>query len=121
MDKKKIEKYIFSIIAKYREVLLLQRHTFELEYPTKSKEALAECVCNYPYLNVRIRYSEKLVEDWKKGRDIVPFIVHEMCHVITDPIYCKSIARFASERDLLDERELLTDYICNIAIINRMK
>jgi len=113
---KELEKEIYKIIGKYQHILLLNRNTFELKYPTENKESLAECVCNYPYLNVIINYGDKLVEKWKKKEDIVPYIVHEMCHVITDPLYCKAIGRYATKDEINDERELLTDYICNISL-----
>lgn len=75
-----------------------------------------ECKYNYPYLNVTIRYSEEFEERWGKGEDMTPFIVHEMCHPITDPLYSKATERYASNTEILDERENLTDYICNIAL-----
>lgn len=120
MVNKKIEKYILQVIKKYQPLLLLQRNTFELEHPTTNPDALMECVCNYPYLNVKLKYSDNLIKDYKRGRDIVPYIIHEMCHVITDPLYCKATERYVSKNEILDERELLTDYICNILVINKI-
>lgn len=120
MKNKKIEKEIMRIIKKYQPVLLLQRNTFKLEYPTSNNEALAECVFNYPYLNITIRYSDKLIKSFNKKEDITPYIIHEMCHVITDPLYSKATDRYVSRNEILDERELLTDYICNIIVINKL-
>lgn len=120
MKNVKLEKEIMKIINKYQPILLLQKHTFKLKYPTESPHTLAECVCNYPYLNVTIRYGDKLIDKWKRKEDIVPYILHEMCHPITDPLYCKSCARYVGEREILDEREHLTDYICNIIILNKL-
>ena len=117
---KKVEKRIWEVIEKYRSILLLNMHTFTLKYPTENKNATAECIFNYPYLNVTINYSDKLIEMFEEGKDIVPYIVHEMCHVITDPFYAKAESRYASKDEILDERELLTDYICNIVIINKL-
>lgn len=120
MRDKKLEGEIMGIIKKYQPVLLLTRNTFELEYPTQNKNALAECMCNFPYLNVTMNYGDKLIEKWKKKDDIVPYILHEMCHVITDPLYCKAISRYVTENEINDERELLTDYICNILVVNKL-
>lgn len=75
-----------------------------------------ECVFNYPYLNVTINYSEKALKEWSSGKDMTPYVVHEMCHPITDPLYAKATARYTSRDEITDERELLTDLICNIAL-----
>ena len=119
-DKIRFEKYLMGIINKYSPILLLQRHTFEIEKGTENLKATMECVCNYPYLNATIKYSDKAVKEWKEGKDIIPYIVHEMCHLHTDPLYCKAINRYVSKDEILDERENLTDLICNIVIKNKI-
>jgi len=86
----------------------------------KIANSILECVFNYPYLNVTIKYSDKVVDKWKNGKDIVPYLVHEMCHPITDPLYTKANSRYVSVDEILAEREKLTDYICNIVIKNKI-
>lgn len=117
---KKFEDFLMKLINRYSKVLLLDKHTFELHYGTEYKESLMECVFNYPYLNVTINYSDKVMDKWKNGKDIIPYLVHEMCHPITDPLYSKAISRYVSKDEILDEREKLTDYICNIVIKNKL-
>lgn len=114
--KKQFEKYIYSIINKYVPKLLLQRHIFEVKFGTKDENTLMECKFNYPYLNVTISYSEDTFKKWINKEDVIPYIVHEMCHPITDPLYCKATARYVSKDEILDERENLTDLICNIVL-----
>lgn len=121
MKNLKFEKYVMSVIEKYQRILLLDKHTYELQNKLENKEALMECVFNYPYLNVTINYGDKVIEKWKGGKDIVPYIIHEMCHSITDPLYSKSTARYVTRDEILDEREKLTDYICNIVVKNKIK
>ena len=116
----KFEKYVYSVIKRYSDILLLQVHTFELKNKLQNQESLMECVFNYPYLNVTINYGDKVFEKWKKGEDIVPYIVHEMCHPITDPLYAKATERYVTKFEVNDEREKLTDYICNIVIKNKL-
>lgn len=116
-----VKNKVLSIIKKYQPILLLSRNTFEVKYPTKNKNAVAECDSNYPYLNVTIKIGDEFIKMLNDGEDIEPYIVHEMCHIITDPLYYKAISRYASEDEIKDERELLTDYICNIIIINKLK
>lgn len=115
-----VEKRVISIIAKYQPLLLLDRNTFEIKYGTENKAALMECVFNYPYLNVTLKYSDELIDKFKRKEDITPYVVHEMCHVITDPLFSKASDRWVSKNEVLDERELLTDYICNIMMINQL-
>lgn len=119
-SKIEIEKFIYKIINKYSKILLLDKHTFEVVYGVNDENALMECRFNYPYLNVTILYGDKFIERYKKKDDLIPFIVHEICHPITDPLYCKSTARYVSKDEILDEREKLTDYICNIVIKNKL-
>lgn len=114
----KFERYVYSVIKKYSDILLLQQHTFEIKNKLENQEALMECVFNYPYLNVTLHYGEKVFQKWKRGEDIIPYIVHEMCHPITDPLYSKALARYTTRDEINDEREKLTDYICNIVIKN---
>lgn len=119
-EKTELEEYLTKLINKYTKILLLDKHTFELHYGVENKDSLMECVFNYPYLNVTIKYSDKLVEMWRNKKDITPYLVHEMCHPITDPLYSKAISRYVSRDEILDEREKLTDYICNIVIKNKI-
>jgi len=116
-----IKNKVLSIIKKYQPILLLNRNTFEIKYPVSNNEAVAECESNYPYLNVTIRIGDKLIKMLNDGEDVEPYIVHELCHVITDPLYYKAIYRYTTKDEINDERELLTDYICNIIIINKLK
>ena len=117
---KEFEKYLYNVIKKYSKILLLDKHTFDLKYPCETKGAKMECVFNYPYLNVTINYSDEVIKQWKNKENIIPYIVHEMCHPITDPLYCKATTRYVGHGEILDERERLTDYICNIVIKNKI-
>ena len=117
---KKFESYVYGVIKKYSKILLLDKHTFEIKNKLEEPKALMECVFNYPYLNVTINYGDSIVKKWLDKEDIIPYIVHEMCHPITDPLYCKAGARYVSADEIKDERERLTDYICNIVIINKL-
>lgn len=109
-----------GVIEKYIPILLLQRHTFEVEKGTEDQKSFMECVPNYPYLNATLKYSNECVKDWKKGKDIVPYILHEMCHLITESLYVKAIRRYSGKDEILDERENLTDLICNIVVKNKL-
>ena len=114
--KKDFEAYVFRIIKKYIPVLFLQRNTFEVEQGTKDKNAYFEARLAYPYLNQKILYSDEAIKDYADGKDMTPFIVHEICHAVTDPFYYKATERYVTEKEIEHERELLTDHVCNIVL-----
>lgn len=114
--KKKFEKYLMKVIKKYTPLLLLQRHVIEVKQDDQGRVEFFECSCSYPYLNVVMWYSKSAFKGWKKGRNLTSYIVHELCHPITDPLYTKAIARHVSKNEILDERENLTEHICNIVL-----
>ena len=103
-----------SVVSKYQKKVFLQNHTFRAKHD-KDTEYMS-CSHAYPYLNVTIRYSDTALEDWRNGRDMSPFILHEVCHPLTDPLYNKALDRFASRNEIEAERERLTDHICNIVL-----
>ena len=114
--REQFETYLLKVIDEYIPVLLLQKYTFEVKKGVADKKASFESLYHYPYLNVTIKYAESAFKEWKQGIDLIPYIVHEMCHPITDPLYSKAISRYASREEILDEREMLTDHICNIVL-----
>ena len=116
--KKNFQKFILEEIDRLSKIVLLNRHLFSAKKGTENPEALAECVFNYPYLNVTINYNEKLEKRWLEGEDVTEYILHELCHVITDPLYAKAVSRYTTKNDMEDERERLTDFISHIVLKN---
>lgn len=115
MKSKKFELAANKVIAAYIPLLMLQKHTIRLEYGTENQKAIMECSVRYPYLDAKITYSDLAVAQFDRGEDITLLVVHELCHIITDPLYCKARDRWASSTEIEDEREGLTDYIARIA------
>lgn len=118
--KKDFEDFLYNTISRYSQILLLDKHTFQVKYAEDLKGSLFECVYNYPYLNVVINYSDEVVKRWQEGKflEVSNYIIHELCHPITDPLYAKATSRFISRGEIEDERERLTDYIAQIIIKN---
>ena len=110
------EIYIQSLIDKYIPILMIQRHTVEIKSGTKSDTAYFEFNYNYPYLNQTICYSDKAFKEWAEGKDAEPYILHELCHTLTDPLYSKAVDRYIGKNEVEDERERLTDHICSIIL-----
>lgn len=116
MKSKKFEEYVFKIINKYKGLLDLGNYTFKLNYPCQNNDAYMECMFVYPYMDASFNYSDNIVERWKKKEDIRGIIIHEMCHLITDPLYSKGENRWTSRNEILDEREKLTDFISKLVL-----
>lgn len=117
---KEFEKYLWKMINKYTPILLLNNFTFEVSYGVENKSSLMESITNYPYLNGKFNYGDTIVQMWKDGKNINDIIIHEMCHLMTDPLYCKAIQRYVTMPEVADERERLTDFIANIIIKNKL-
>lgn len=114
----KEKKTIEDLIKKYQKILLLDMYDIKLIESTENKEAMAECKFTYPYLNAKIHINPDLIRN-KDSRKLESVIVHEMCHMVTDPFYSKAVSRYISKYDMEDERERLTDHVCNIILKNK--
>lgn len=68
----------------------------------------------YPYLEPVIRYSDSALKEWREGILTKDRVLHELCHILTDPLYVKANERYVSKNEILDERERLTDTIAII-------
>lgn len=123
IEQGEFEAYINTISEKYSPILLMGQYTIKPAYEKEEMEingAIMQCRYNYPYLNVTIEYGDKALKMFKDKEDMIPYVLHELCHPITDPFYSKAVSRYVSTREILDERERLTDYICNIVIKNNL-
>lgn len=118
-ERKAFEKWSMPVLKKLQDVLLLNDF-FPLEIEPSEKDDTSECLVAYPYRSITVRYSNNLLQDWKKKKmDLVlSVLIHEMCHPITDPLYCKAVSRYAGKEEIEDEREGLTDHLANIIIKN---
>lgn len=104
-------------INHYLPILGLQLHRIEIEKNEKETTYLG-IKCAYPYLDPMLYYHENAFKSWVEGKLEADRILHELCHIITDPLYCKATQRYVSQDEIKDERERLTDTIA--AIIRRM-
>lgn len=75
-----------------------------------------DITCVYPYVEPYIGFGDKAFEDFKEGIFEKDRILHELLHIITDPLYKKALSRFPGEHEIEDERERLTD---NLTVIIR--
>ena len=114
---KDFKNWIKKQIDFYSPILGLELHKIDIEKKTTT-EYMA-ITCTYPYLDPTVWYSQKAFNDWKQGKLEPDRICHELCHILTDPLYCKATNRYVSVDEIKDEREKLTDIIS--AIIRKLK
>ena len=116
--KKKSQKDYIDFIRKtvdhYAPYLLLDNHIIVVRKEEEG-EYLA-CRFRYPYLDGQVIYSDRSYQDWLKEPETYHKrkILHELCHLLTDPLYGKATTMWTSRSEIEDERERLTD---NIAVI----
>ena len=107
-------KWVFDIFDKYKRILYVEHFIFSMVQDTSVEYAAMSL--GYPYLSAKFRFNTKVVTDWQNGYKphVERVIVHELCHVLTDPLYCKAISRFIDKESVEDERERLTDHFTNV-------
>lgn len=108
---KEYQKWIERMYDKYKSVLFIEKYSLKSE---KKQEGYLASRFNYPYLDIVIEYSEESINDWKKdSKSAERRIVHEFCHVITDPFYCVSVG-YSTKEQIENERERMVDHIAQI-------
>jgi predicted metal-dependent hydrolase len=110
-DKQDFEKELKKQINYYTNILNLN------EYRITVKQVNCEYLnisTNLPYYDVIIGYSDSIVQDFLDKKDISFYILHEVCHLITEDLYHRAFDRFTSESRLDYSRERTTDRIAGV-------
>lgn len=105
------KKWIEEQIEHYKPILGVSLQLLKIEKVDKN---YMQITCTYPYLDPTIGYNEECFQDWCKGELRRDRVLHELCHMITDSLYCKAVQRHVSQDEIKDERERLTDTIAMI-------
>lgn len=113
-DERDFKTYIESIIQKYVPLVCLTHHIFTVKRDPEKSDSHYGSAFRYPYLQQEILYSQKAFDEWVSGVDQEIYILHEICHSLTDELYAKAGDRFTLSRTIEDARERLTDHITNI-------
>jgi hypothetical protein len=124
-ERKHFEQWALPQLKRIQKVLLLEHfEPLEIEFGERLDKdgTYAESQFYYPYQSITIRYSDSMLQDFKKGlrRDIISCLTHEMCHPLTDPLYDKGVSRYVTNEEVRVERERLTDHIANIVLKNKL-
>jgi hypothetical protein len=103
------------VIGEYQKKLLLDRH--DIGFEATSETSFMECAFRPPYLDTVIRYNPGAVKKYWVKKDLKALkhaLVHELCHLLSDPFYDKAAERYVGKSDLEKERETMTDHIAMI-------
>lgn len=114
---KDFEKWIRKQINYYAPILGVDINEIKIE-KKQGDDSYISIANTYPYLDPTLYYSDSAYKDWKKGELKGDRILHELCHILTDPLYCVALDRFMTKDVINNERERLTDTIA--AIIRRL-
>ena len=120
---KQFEKWAKGIIKEYQEKLLITQHDINLVSKTEKNQSLMEMTFRLPYLDPNLNYNpNKVSEYWKRGErdELKHALIHELCHVITDPLYGCATDRWATKDEIERTRETLTDHIAMIVKKNML-
>ena len=109
---KEFQLWIEKQIKYYKPILDLNLQDILVKYDNNIEYLLI--TNTYPYLDPVIKFSDTAIKEWEEGYLKKDRILHELCHIITDPLYNKGVKRFVGEKELEDERERLTDIMCSI-------
>lgn len=107
-NKDKTKKYIEECVNFYKPFLDINLYNIDVVYKEDCKSTL-EITCAYPYADNEIRFGDKTIDMYIKKELPKDRILHELLHIITDPLYNKALQRFTHQNEIEDERELLTD------------
>lgn len=107
--------WIKRMYHQYKSILFIEKYHLKVEKTSKEDDYYLASKFNYPYLDIKIFYSDNSLKDWLNNKvDAERRIVHEFCHTLTDPFYCQAVDRYQIKGRLEDERERLTDHIAQI-------
>ena len=113
LSEEKLKKWIEQMYHKYKTVLFIEKYHLKIE-ADKEKNGYLASQFNYPYLDIKILYSVKFFEDWKKDKaEAERRLIHEFCHTITDQFY-SVVVNFPTKVQIEEARERLTDHIAQI-------
>lgn len=117
MKTKEFEKKFLPYLEQVSRVILLDVfYPITLKYKKVLDEddhkVIAMFNDNYPYKDIEIEYSDKLMK--QKDKVVKEVLLHEMCHAVTSPLAHKGAGRYITEGEISDVEEETVEHIANI-------
>ena len=68
---------------------------------------------NAPYKRTIIKYNQTVIDliEKKEYKMVVEALIHEFCHIITNPLVVVANQRFLQEREYIDATEEVTEHV----------
>lgn len=84
--------------------------------PEKTTDDYAfEITCGYPYQNATLKWKEETYDEWLKDKKaITVYLLHEMIHILVQPIIEIARSRYVTDPQINDADEELTDRLTNV-------
>lgn len=116
MSTKTFEQWVRTQLDKYQKVLLLHDHTIYLEYKDLRASDMFEVSVRYPYKDVNVYYGPTALKEFKEKNhgELRVSVIHELVHVIVDPLYFIGVERYTTQDQLNNERERAVDHIAKV-------
>lgn len=122
-DFDKYRQYVRELCNYIRTEIYHGEYTMDLAYTRERElvgntELAAEISIDQTYLQFTITFYGKCYSFWEQKRyeDLARIVTHEMCHLITEPLYLIAIDAITNtSKDLLEDvRERQTQRIANV-------
>lgn len=119
---KKYRKFIRELIKELQYKIFINLYSIDIAYvdnPKKeNKNCAAEIETSYRYYTAYISIYPITYKMWLDGKreEVAETIVHELCHIITDPLYKNIYFTKGNHRFIEDIREQTTQHIANIVM-----
>lgn len=114
------KKFIKNTAIEYRTIVFGGEYKMDILYMEEDKDnRLADIEIDGKYLNFKLNIYPLLEEMYKdkKYKEVAEVILHEMCHLLTEPLYelvCNMVeGKFVTSENLEDVRERQTQRITN--------
>lgn len=109
-----LKDFIQMMFDKYAPILFIDKYHLTSRLSTKEEGYYLASRFNYPYLDITIIYSGDAIENLQKDpMKLKRQIIHEFCHVITDPFYSVCMG-YSTKEQIENERERMVDHISQI-------
>lgn len=111
---KEFKKFIEDMFKKYAPILFIDKYHLTSRMIDKDESYYLASRFNYPYLDITIIYSKEAIDNYFKNKSKVKRqVIHEFCHVITDPFYSVCMG-YSTKEQIENERERMVDHISQI-------
>lgn len=118
---KEFEKFAYGVLKEYQPKLLLTH--FHIDIEARKSANYLEVDNRVPYLDPAIGYNpERVLKDWNDGKkeELKRSLIHELFHVLTDPLFNMGGDRYATKDHYNQMREHTVDHLANIIYKNNL-